>query len=164
MHPIIPDGRGLILLVDESLHTSRGIELVLLERGATIQIPLGIPGDPHMIVQKATNIRFSHCGNELAMLVTVNGGNAPDWIRRFQVSNMPEGSKVKQQGESIVQIVELLRKADREPEDVCVRTYSLLTVPEYGFDLVWRTPKGVSVPELVFLAMLHSTYGAETCL
>lgn len=165
MHPMIGNARGLIMLVDESANPGRGIELVWVERGVVIQAPLGIKGNVSMIAKKVTNVRVSPGGNHLAMLVEVNrDGNAADEHIRFHCPKIPEGALIKPQGESGVLIVDLLRNSDGGPLDVRVYNYSEMFLPEYGFDLVWCASVANAVPDLVFVAMLHTEQGARAYL
>lgn len=165
MHPTVPDGRGLIMFVDESESPARGIEIAWVEAGGVIQVPLGISGHPNLLVTKVTDIRFSPSGNELAMLATTNPTlcaccNA----NSFCCQIIPDGTHVEPQGESTVLIVDLKRDSSGSPRSINVYDFGDMFMPEYGFDLVWGAPGSNAVSTLFFVALVHREHGAGILL
>lgn len=175
VHVVPPTGESLIMFLDES-QDGRGVELAWLKHGRMLRTHLGLP---NVSASTVSNVRFAPGGESIALLATLETGvvspeaGEQDPLHRLRgweedrgLTNRSHELHFSPCDDCTVQVVDLIRAPDGEPEKLELHTFTHVFVPEYGFDMVWRTPKenGRPMPELAFTAMLHSMTGAATYL
>lgn len=170
VHVVPPDGRSLIVFVDDS-DAGNGVELAWLCAGHLKRVALGLDSVPASTV---SNIRFSPDGSHIALLVTLaHGSLIPEgldplhrlrgWENVHPTDDHVYDLTYLPCEDCTVQIIQLEADEYGNPIDLVVHTFSHVFVPEYGFDMVWRPADGCNL-ELAFAAMLHSAAGAATYL
>lgn len=171
VHVVPPHADSLILFLDES-ESGNGVELAWLRAGHFRRIPLGLASVPASTV---SNILFSPDGTRIAFLVTLAHGSLiaehldplhrlRGWDRfRRSMGNVYD-IVYDPCEDCTVQVVDLCPDQFGMPAHLNVHTFSHVFVPEYGFDMVWKTNPVAQSHELVFAAMLHSAAGAATYL
>lgn len=164
VHVVPPKADSLILFLDES-DSGSGVNFAWLKAGRLQRINLGLT---NVHATTVSNILFSPDSSRIAFLVTLaHGAISNDHVDPLH--RLRGWERVRRTRGNIYDILYdpcadcTVQIIDLEHENLRLHTFSHVFVPEYGFDMVWRTdPLGNH--ELAFAAMLHSAAGAATYL
>lgn len=144
---------------------SDGFEISWIQKGSSVTKQLLVPG-LHYNASSVSNVKFSPDGSHLALLLTIDSGVAylgnRDPIQRLSGPLSSEHSatneKIFEPSDECVLVVAQLQQNDyEEPGAISLTAFPHAFVPEYGFDMLWRTKEHTSALELAFAGILHSS-------
>lgn len=144
---------------------SDGFEISWIQKGSSVTKQLIVPG-LHYHASSVSNVKFSPDGSHLALLLTIDSGVAylgnRDPIQRLSgppsSDQSPTNEKIfEPSDECVLVVVQLQRNDVGEPSAMNLTAFPHAFVPEYGFDMLWRTKEQTSAIELAFAGILHSS-------
>jgi hypothetical protein len=184
VHVVPPHGESLLAIAECSLggqdepnvaeaDGEEGLQLVWIRGEHVVRKALLVPDLP--APSSVSNVKFAPDGGHVAMLVTVDSGNAwmgeDDPIGRLAGHGPDDGGGMlaehkyfEPSDECALVVAELQTDEAGMPRDIQLFVFAHAFVPEYGFDMLWRkSPRGAAdaSPELAFAGVLHA-HGAVT--
>jgi hypothetical protein len=150
------------------------LDLVWAKGDCVVKTPLRIPG--FRTTTSVSNVRFAPGGHYVAMLMTIDSavgdlekGDPIGRLRGWGKVNVGESdlydTYFEPSDECALVIAELQEDEDGLPRGIQIYVFGHAFVPEYGFDMQWRsTSSPIGRPELAFAGVLHSAPGAALFL